>query len=705
MPTDKVKRTIRECADKVEDKAIILSKNFQRYIKGFVNSILSGIKNKPTLELKFDDNPHGPVAYTTGTKIYVNANNSISNSYTTRLNRFLALFGITAHECAHVLFLDFKAETQISNNLFKNGKLHGSLVVHNEEEQDAADSLQDFLTNSCACRRIIDKIYHELSNIFADVHDEAKICDKFHGIVERGILLSTEALYQKEASFEDRMKEYNEGNISEFSMMFSLLLYYARYGKILIKDENAAKDNNFIKILESLATYVKDGCTTDDLDEKFTAINSCILGMWSLLKDNMETLKNLEDEQEESTDDASSGATNSDGTDDSQENDNSSDGSGDGVDKDKLNDLIDEIIDSLNNNGKSMPSPQIDENGFGDSSDKKSSAESDKDMNTETSESALNNLLKRMAEELGREEAERKLEEEAKQKIEKDLSEVDLDKLHKKRVLKVFRDLSVSEHDKLVYTNIINQYSSVLRSLKRRMMSIFEEMRTGTVKKHQVFGSKLNVTDSYRADNKCFSTKKKPQNVPNMAIMILNDMSGSMGFLCNGKSRAEYVREASVVLYDFAHDLGIPVMVCGHCANPNWMNYVRLDIFTDFDDYSGKDKYRIASLKDYNACNRDGMAIDLCANLLSQRPEEVKLMIILSDGKPYDGTYNGKVAKNDIQNILKKYSHKGVDFIAAAIGDDKPAIKEIYGDRFMDISDLSLLPKTLVKVVRKRLLS
>ena len=60
------------------------------------------------------------------------------------------------------------------------------------------------------------------------------------------------------------------------------------------------------------------------------------------------------------------------------------------------------------------------------------------------------------------------------------------------------------------------------------------------------------------------------------------------------------------------------------------------------------------------------------------------------------------VAEGDIQNIRKKYVNKGITFLAAAIGDDKPAIKRCYGeDSFLDITDLKEFPKTIAKLIAR----
>ena len=58
--------------------------------------------------------------------------------------------------------------------------------------------------------------------------------------------------------------------------------------------------------------------------------------------------------------------------------------------------------------------------------------------------------------------------------------------------------------------------------------------------------------------------------------------------------------------------------------------------------------------------------------------------------------------------IMNMYTHpeyrrKGIAFIAAAIGDDKPNIERIYGDAFLDITDLSQLPVKLTAVVKRHI--
>lgn len=51
--------------------------------------------------------------------------------------------------------------------------------------------------------------------------------------------------------------------------------------------------------------------------------------------------------------------------------------------------------------------------------------------------------------------------------------------------------------------------------------------------------------------------------------------------------------------------------------------------------------------------------------------------------------------------VSSRNTRKGILFIAAAIGEDKPNIERIYGDSFLDITDLNQLPMKLTAVIKR----
>ena len=131
----------------------------------------------------------------------------------------------------------------------------------------------------------------------------------------------------------------------------------------------------------------------------------------------------------------------------------------------------------------------------------------------------------------------------------------------------------------------------------------------------------------------------------------------------------------------------IPIMVYGHSTG--WSSGVDLYSYAEFDSIDHDDKYRMMDIA-ARGSNRDGAALRFVAEQLSRRTEEVRILMLVSDGQPADTGYGGTAAEEDLRGIKQEYRRKGLLFVAAAIGDDKENIERIYGNSFMDITDLSL---------------
>ena len=89
------------------------------------------------------------------------------------------------------------------------------------------------------------------------------------------------------------------------------------------------------------------------------------------------------------------------------------------------------------------------------------------------------------------------------------------------------------------------------------------------------------------------------------------------------------------------------------------------------------------------------------AERLARRPEDIKLLMSVSDGQPADNGYFGTAAEEDLRGIQQEYRRKGILFVAAAIGSDKENIERIYGDSFLDITDLNKLPVKLAGIIKR----
>lgn len=160
-----------------------------------------------------------------------------------------------------------------------------------------------------------------------------------------------------------------------------------------------------------------------------------------------------------------------------------------------------------------------------------------------------------------------------------------------------------------------------------------------------------------------------------------------------------YARAAGIIIYDFCKAMDVPILIMGHTDDST----VQIYAYTDFDSMDKMDRYRLMDLSARYG-NRDGAALRYVAERLLKQPEEKKLLLLVSDGQPAGtGGYLGSAAEADLRGIKKEYTNKGILFVAAAIGDDKENIERIYGDAFLDISDLTKLPFLLVKKIEKEL--
>ena len=193
-----------------------------------------------------------------------------------------------------------------------------------------------------------------------------------------------------------------------------------------------------------------------------------------------------------------------------------------------------------------------------------------------------------------------------------------------------------------------------------------------------------------------------PEEGFSIAIAILVDESGSMEM----SNRIGYAMEAVQGIYDFCRSLSIPVMVYGHSThdrlNKSGSGYEEVvDIFAyaDFDSVDGNDALRMMDMQS-RGTNRDGAALLFVEERLLKR-EEDKILILISDGTPNADNYRGETAKKDLKEIKSHLTKRGVALFAAAIGDDRAQIEDIYKDGFLNISDLNAMPSKLAKLLLK----
>ena len=245
------------------------------------------------------------------------------------------------------------------------------------------------------------------------------------------------------------------------------------------------------------------------------------------------------------------------------------------------------------------------------------------------------------------------------------------------------------------YNAISGPLLDISRQLQKSLLQQLKDKQRGGKQTGLMMGRRLDAHALCRNDGKVFYKNALPNEIPQMSVGLLLDESGSM---CSC-DRCTYARSSAIILYDFCKALHIPVTVYGHSTSGN---SVELYSYAEFESIDNDDKYRMMDIA-ARGSNRDGAALRFVAEQLVKRPEEVKILILVSDGQPAAPGYYGSAAEEDLRGIRQEYRRKGVLFIAAAIGEDKQNIERIYGDSFMDITDLNQLPVKLTAAVKRHM--
>lgn len=271
--------------------------------------------------------------------------------------------------------------------------------------------------------------------------------------------------------------------------------------------------------------------------------------------------------------------------------------------------------------------------------------------------------------------------------------------VHEKAGMVVHRPESTLEQRR-EYQKTASALMPVIRELTRKTEPLLKHEISEEFAKNRVYGSRFHAEKTATPDFRYFSKKNPPNENPSLAVALRIDQSASM----NAFGRLEAAKEAAVAVCEFCEACGIPTLIYGDTADRSPRERMSMYAYLDWEEPSLNDKGAIMSMRGLSN-NRDGMALRVLSEKLAKAPQAAKLLISLSDGQPKAAPeYSGSAAAEDMKRLFREYGRKGVVFLAAAIGQDREAICEIYGrERFIDISDLKQLPLRLVQAIARYL--
>lgn len=285
------------------------------------------------------------------------------------------------------------------------------------------------------------------------------------------------------------------------------------------------------------------------------------------------------------------------------------------------------------------------------------------------------------------------LEKERKRELNELAQSISYGNIHNGVNMTVHRICEVEPELRDEYDEVADDLLHISRQLQKSVTQKLEDSRRGGKQTSLLMGRRLDAHAIARLDGRVFCKNALPNEAPALSVGLLLDESGSM---CSC-DRATYARATAIILYDFCRALDIPIMVYGHSTSSG-----RVDLYSyaEFVAIDRDDRYRLMDISSRGS-NRDGAALRYVAEQLAKRTEDVKILMLVSDGQPADSGYYGTAAEEDLRGVKQEYQRKGILFVAAAIGADKDNIERIYGDSFLDITDLNKLPVKLAGIIKR----
>ena len=155
-----------------------------------------------------------------------------------------------------------------------------------------------------------------------------------------------------------------------------------------------------------------------------------------------------------------------------------------------------------------------------------------------------------------------------------------------------------------------------------------------------------------------YSTRQKHDR--QVAVAFLVDMSGSTGRQIGSRSRpvVDIEKEGLLLLSEALSAIGDQYAIYGFSGQSR--ESVDIHILKDFDERTGgRVGLKISGVKPRKQ-NRDGAAIRHATFRLMQQSAKVRLLILISDGKPLDDDYADEYSLEDTKMALREARLKGI---------------------------------------------
>lgn len=255
-------------------------------------------------------------------------------------------------------------------------------------------------------------------------------------------------------------------------------------------------------------------------------------------------------------------------------------------------------------------------------------------------------------------------------------------------------------HDK---HRIVKHNIAELTDTLRKSLTLRAETQTVLSDRGMIVPSRLwRIGRS--SDAKIFQRELKA-DAADFVVDVLIDASGSQ------MSRQGEVAIQAYIISEALSKVEIPHRVMSFCT---FWDYTILHRFRKYDDPRTENENIFNYVTSSN--NRDGLAIKTAGHSLLQRQEEKKILIVLSDGRPYDvivnrpnaknpQPYRGNTAISDTATEVRRLRNLDVSVLGVFAGEEKDLSteKKIFGKDFAYIRDIRNFSRIVGRYLKKQL--
>ncbi|MEO8041690.1 MAG: VWA domain-containing protein [Acidobacteriota bacterium] len=263
-----------------------------------------------------------------------------------------------------------------------------------------------------------------------------------------------------------------------------------------------------------------------------------------------------------------------------------------------------------------------------------------------------------------------------------------------------------------------SRYRGVISSIRHQFQLMKPENLTRVNREIDGEDYDLNALVEFVIDRKADGRQseniytKRLRKQRDVAVSILLDQSSSTArtitrnplqpYTYPGRRIIEIEKEGLVLMSEALEAVGDVYSINGFTSEGR--RNVKFYVVKDFDEkYSEEIERRIGGITFQNN-TRLGAAIRHAAHKLLAQDARTKLLIILTDGRPYDHDYgDARYAREDVREALTEAKTSGITPFCITIDRESEAeLKDLYGDvGYTIIDDVLSLPERMPNIYRR----